>query len=320
MGYICKYCDNEYSSYQSRSNHYKKYHTKDSQNVLQIPPKSSEIPPKSSENPPKSSKNELCCEYCNKTFSRIDNYKRHMKDRCKNKKNNDELKKELEQVKNQMATLLNTKAKIHPKTLQKINNQLNNSNNTTNNTTNNTNNGTIVNNTINNTYVKFGKVELAKVLSEKQILTILNKPFFSLEEAITMVHFNKKLPEYNNIYITNMKDNLAYVFDGKNFVSVRKNDIIAEMITNYAEEIEMSFDEKKDKMSEFRIRRLQSFLDTLNDENKYTDGNNHTHPNYKAYKMSDIKRLIYNNTDTKKLKELNKMELNEKVLLDDEDE
>ena len=90
-------------------------------------------------------------------------------------------------MQNQIITLLNEKGKIHPKTLQKINNQLNNSN---------INNGSIHNGpVINNTYVKFGKVGFSKVLTKKQILSILSNPYISLEESIRMIHFNEDLPD-----------------------------------------------------------------------------------------------------------------------------
>ena len=91
--------------------------------------------------------------------------------------------------------------KIHPKTLQKINKNLINSNNNSNNITNNTNNGTI--NTINTiNIVKFGSEDLAAILSQTEILKILNRQKSSLEESIKLTHFNKKRPELKNIYIT----------------------------------------------------------------------------------------------------------------------
>jgi hypothetical protein len=109
-----------------------------------------------------------------------------------------------------------------------------------------------------------------------------------------------------------MNNNIAYVFDGKQFISVKKNNIISDMIDNYADEIELSFDEMKTKMSEFRSNRLQAFLDLINDDGKFTDSNNNMHHSYKAYKISDIKMLIYNHSDPKKLAELNKLELIDK--------
>jgi molecular chaperone GrpE (heat shock protein) len=131
------------------------------------------------------------CNKCQKSFTKYQNRWRHEKNCKENDKIIDELKNKVQEMQNQLVNLLNDKAKIHPKTLQKINKQLMNN-------CNNTNNG-IINNgpVINNTFVKFGKVELSKVLTEKQILSILNKPFMSLEETIKLIHFNDKLPEYN---------------------------------------------------------------------------------------------------------------------------
>ena len=130
---------------------------------------------------------------------------------CQNKKNdglkaeNEFLKKKLEQMASQMEsikTLLCKEAKIHPKTLQKLNKDLL-SKNINNGSINNGTIGAVGNNNtvIHNTFVKFGDVDFGKILNEKQKLHILNQPFMSLEESIKMIHFNDKLPEYNNIYI-----------------------------------------------------------------------------------------------------------------------
>ena len=118
-----------------------------------------------------------------------------------------ELKNTINEMKKQFSLILKEKGKMHHKTLQKINNQLNN----TTNSNNNINSGNI----INNTFVKFGELEYQKVLNNSQIKQILNKQYQSLEESIKQIHFNEELPEYSNIFITNMKDDLAYIFNGK---------------------------------------------------------------------------------------------------------
>ena len=325
MSYECKYCNKSYTSIQSRSNHYRLYHNND------ITQKSSASNPivtqKSSGSNPlvtqHITESNITCKYCNKNYKYKQGKWRH-EQKCKEKNNlikeNDLLKNELDKMQNQIITLLNEKAKIHPKTLQKINNQLNNSNNNSSINNSQINNGSIHNGpVINNTYVKFGKVGFSKVLTKKQILSILSHPYISLEESIRMIHFNEDLPEYNNIYITNVRDNIAYIFDGNKFISVKKNDIVSEMIDNYADEIEISLDEYKETIPEYKINRLQKFLDLLNNDDKYIDKHHTTHPNYKAYKMSDIKMLIYNHSDSKKLNELTKMKLNEKLITYDSD-
>ena len=107
------------------------------------------------------------------------------------------------------------------------------------------------NGTINNSVImKFGNVNIKDVLSDKQIMNLLHKPFISVEECVKMIHFNDKLPQFNNIrasarYITNLKDDLVYVYDGSRFTTTTKTDTIYDMITNYTEQIELSFDDNK---------------------------------------------------------------------------
>jgi hypothetical protein len=141
--------------------------------------------------------------YCKKNYSRKDNLTRHLKTCKKIIQNNNteneilqnqmkQMETKMEEMKNMIGKLLKSR-KIHPKTLNKINNQLVN---------NNINNGTINNNII----VKFGNVNINDVLTAKQIMNILYKPFVSTEECIKMIHMNDNLPQYNNIFITNLKD------------------------------------------------------------------------------------------------------------------
>jgi len=251
----------------------------------------------------------LTCSNCNKSFSRSDNLKRHLNS-CKKIESsikdllteNEILKQHLkkqEDLMNQLLESINKNAKIHPKTLQKINKQLINSNN----------NNTI----INNTYVKFGNLSYDGILSDKEQREILRKQYLSLEESIKKIHFNKDLPEYNNVFITNMKDDIAYVFNGKQFISVRKNDMLNQLIDMHVDEINISFEKNKGKLNEKQIERLEKFLDMLNDEDtKYKDGTQRIFSNYKAYKINEVKLMIYNESDTKKLSNLTNIELFEK--------
>ena len=269
----------------------------------------------------------LECNYCNKLYSRSDNLHRHLntckvkeaklkkenemlKNEAKLKEENEMLKNELNNFKNDMIEmhkkLINAlnQNKIHPKTLNKINKNCNNNNNNINSN----------NKIINNTYVKFDRVDISKVLSKKEIVGILNKKLQSLEEVIKLVHFNEKLPEYSNIYITNMRDNNAYVFNGTSFITVSKDEVINDLINNYSEEIELSFDIYKNKLSEHTVKRLEVFLEQLNSEDKFVDSSNKAYSNYKLYKVANIKRLIYDNSDAKKFLLLNKMDLEEKQI------
>jgi len=304
--YSCKICNKLYSSNSSLCNHNKKFHNEISYNIKpNISINSSYDKP----NINQFSATKYNCDFCNKNYLHFQSRWRHQQ-KCKINKNNEieDLKKTINELKSQVSEILKEKGKIHHKTLQKINNQLNHN---INNQQNNINNGKI----INNTYVKFGNLEYQQVLSDKQIRQILNKQYMSLEESIKKIHFNDNFPEYNNVFITNMKDDIAYVFNGTQFISVRKNEMLNELIDTHTKEINLSLEKNKNKLSEKYVIRLEKFLDMLNDDNtKFTDqDNSRTYSSYKAYKINSIKLLIYNESDKKKLDLLNTIELEEKV-------
>ena len=286
--YSCKLCSKVYSSYKSIWNHNKKFHDSKSKPEVNI-------------SKPEVNKNQ--CKYCNNIYSCKQSRWRHEKT-CKITEQSkiEILENTINEMKKQVALLLKEKGKIHHKTLQKINKQINNQLN---------NNGNI----INNTYVKFGDVEYRNLLNEQQERQILNKQYQSLEESIKKIHFNEDIPEQSNIFITNMKDDLAYVFDGKEFVSTRKNEMINELIDVHLREINISLEKHRDELKEIYVKRLEKFLSDLDDNvTRFTDENNNkTYMNYREYKKNSVKLLIYNNSDKKKLDALNKMELKEKT-------
>ena len=328
----CNICNKFYVSYKTLWDHNKKFHknktvTEVDVKVVDVDVKVVDLDVKVVDLDIKIVDNKKYkCEYCNKIFaSRYTKYV-HKKKVCKLKNNNIELidnnnniklellEKENKEIKNsliELKDLILKNAKIHPKTLQKINNQLiNNNTNNTNNTTNN------INNTIiNNTYVKFGSVAHSTVLSEAKILSILNRPYKSIEESIKLIHFNKNLPEYNNIMITNMKDNIAYTYNGNKFICVNKDELIDELIENHKDQIEVSYDEYKDKIREFTRKHVEAFFVDINNETEiYKDQYNKSYKHFKSYKMQDIKMLIYNLSDSKKLELLKNMDLKEKII------
>ncbi len=219
--YICNICNKEYSSQSSLCNHNKKFHQNKNKicqpNVNLCQPIVNICQPVVNPCQPK-----IKCENCNREFNTRQSKSKHKKKCTVNNDNKIEqleeknkiLEDTINELKKQVSSILQEKGKIHHKTLQKINNQL----------TNNINNNGNINNgkIINNTYVKFGDVDYQRILDNKQVKHILNQQFMSLEESIKLVHFNKDLPEYNNVFITNMRDDIGYIFNGKEFISIKK--------------------------------------------------------------------------------------------------
>jgi hypothetical protein len=123
-------------------------------------------------------------------------------------------------------------------------------------------------------------------------------------------------PEFKNILITNLKDNIAYIFNGIKFVAMNKNKVIDNLITSHINEIEKKADVYKNKITSFKYNRLLDFINSLNDEDtKFThEDYNKTFTNYKAFKLELVKLFIYNHTDPKIFDKLKTLELNNKIL------
>ena len=95
-----------------------------------------------------------------------------------------------------------------------------------------------------------------------------------IEEFIKKVHFNDKHPEYGNIFITNLRDNIAYIFDGKEFIASDKTDTIYDLIDDHTNEINLSLDNHRAKLDAYTISKIEEMLNKLESEDKFIDENN----------------------------------------------
>jgi len=105
---------------------------------------------------------------------------------------------------------INTQIKIHPKRLEKICRDINTGKKTIYNNSN-VNNGTInnTNTTINNVVVYQLGYEDLSVLSKKEKISILNYGYKSLDHLIEHIHFNDNYPQFKNVAITNINNDLC---------------------------------------------------------------------------------------------------------------
>ena len=168
----------------------------------------------------------IVCKYCNKKFKHSSGLSRHVKYYCK--KNNDEDLKELVRLLNEQNKQLEDKMGLEMSkrdkeidTLQKkINIEMSKrdkqvdtlqkkiSKLTTKLQINNTNNGIINNNIILNNYTE---TDISH-LTSKDYTYLINEINNCLPKMIERIHFNPKVPENMNVYISNMKDKFIMMY------------------------------------------------------------------------------------------------------------
>jgi len=218
------------------------------------------------------------CKYCDKMFTTDNSMYRHMKHNCNVKKDDEnkrntiferllKLEKENEELKEE---------------LKKI------KTNTTYNTVNNNNrinNGTINNGTINNiVLIGCGKENMAKI-DKEDILKSLKKGFYSTIHLTEAVHFNPKYPEYHNVYISNIRDRYAMMYDGTDWILTRKSELIDRLYEDKKNYIENNMEEFIQSLTTNQTKALERWLNT--DDN---------HERIKEIKDM-IKLLLYNKRD-----------------------
>ena len=160
----------------------------------------------------KNKKKIFTCEFCEKTFSRNDNLQRHLKNRCKSRNDEDT---EIEKLKKKIEELSKTNENLEKRSTININNniQLN----------------------------PFGKENL-EYIKEELLRNAIKVPHFGLPNLIRLIHFNKDHPENMNVKQRNKKKPMVDVYNGKEWITMDKNDTIHNMVASKKELMDNYFD------------------------------------------------------------------------------
>lgn len=175
------------------------------------------------------------CEFCNKDFTSASGKSQH-KRKCNFKNTNEihDLMKTIEDLRNEVVDLKSHKTII-------VNNNTNIYND---------NRVVIVN--------QFQKVQTTYI-ERGQMLDILGKRTFnhlydSLKEVVRIVYYNEKHPENHSVYIPNIRDRYARIYDGNDWVFKDKTEVITYM-RNLGVEIMRDF--FYDNQHEFTLAQKQ---------------------------------------------------------------
>ena len=209
------------------------------------------------------SQSQITCEYCSKKFSRIDNYNRHIANRCKVKIKKDEeekymmesLKKDKERMIEQHEKERNEYRKQIEKLLDKVG--------TTNITNTNCGNTQTNNVQLNN----FGQEDLT-MLTDKYMTNMVNYPYSAIPKMIKKIHFNDKYPANRNIRMLNKKDNKIQIRNNGVWEYVNKKETLQLLIENKNYQLDTYYENNKEKFDNGKQKRFENFQEKLSIEDK----------------------------------------------------
>lgn len=295
----CEFCNNVYASIFSLSNHKRMYHV-DEQDDKRTKNKEDNL---------------YHCRYCENKYKHYSSRSKHEKtckpagnameqvleENAQIKDENKKIKAERDAYKDKIIKLQDKLIKsthLNTKTFKAVNKFLMERSHMFNNT-NSHNQITNSNNRILQ-ICNIGAEEVVNVLTEQQKRQIMNARLKSLDKLVEITHCGE-YNQFKNIIITNLKDEFAYKYDSIRgfFVTVKKNDVIQDLIDYRIYNLTEIFDEmdngnKIDAKTKMVIR---TFMEKCDSEEPYEDAHGIKYPNYKEYKKDCIKILLYNNNE-----------------------
>ncbi len=247
---------------------------------------------------------EYCCERCDKVFKKKYNYTKHLnrKNPCKKIVTDKKIKCDvcgvnftteynLKRHIDSVCMKESSKDKLIEKLINMISNNMNFNNGIINNNTTNIETQNITNNQQNINLVAFGEEDLS-FISDKVCEWFLDRGFKSVPHLIEYVHFNKKYPQFHNIYLPNLRQNVIVFFDNDKWKTKNKNEVIEQLINDKLGFLTDKFEELQDNLKDSAKRKFGRFLNEHNSNNKVNEK-----------LKDDIKLILYNgrNLHNKKL-------------------
>jgi hypothetical protein len=135
-------------------------------------------------------------------------------------------------------------------------------------------------------------------LTQEQKIKIFERGLNSVTVLTEYIHFNKKIPQYNNCYISNRRDNVANYYNGNKWSVMNVDDIVQTLIDDGKYYLESEYDENK---------KIYDITPDVDDKNKILSDKAITQ--FKKYLANkddkllekrydkDVKLMMYNNRE-----------------------
>ena len=194
------------------------------------------------------------CKYCDKIFSRIDSLTRHYKT-CKDKIKTDEANfhmEELVKILNEQKIQLEKKDKQIDKLIEKAG----------------INNSTITQNIQNNIkLLAYDKTDISD-LTDKDFMKCFNHNNMCVPHLIKRIHFNPKKPENHNVFISNLKSGHIMIYDGKQWNTFNRDEIVDDIFDNKNDILEQKIEEWVSIGKDYPIiyHKFKRYLEKINND------------------------------------------------------
>jgi len=251
------------------------------------------------------------CNFCSYFSIRIDNFKRHLVT-CKVRKEETQEKEAIyQELVRRMEILENQNNKLFIEN-NALNNEINllksssKKNIQNNKNIKNLNNG-IINNTI---IIQHGKEDLNKIDDKVFLDAFLRNTGAKIpEKIIEGIHFNKKYPEYKNIYISDINREKVMIHNGKNWILTPGNNLTSNLLDKSINFSENKYEcittkeiiNERNKKKIINGLKIMELMKEFDSDDQDEDGNPITKDdkdrrNYLRNKAEEyIKLLLYNN-------------------------
>lgn len=100
---------------------------------------------------------------------------------------------------------------------------------------------------------------------------ILHKGFRSVPVLVKYSHFNPNKPEHHNVYISNMRDSHASIYDGIQWKLMNRVEVINRLFHDQKYYLVEKFEEMLEHLDPITIKKFQRFVDS-EDDDEVTNG------------------------------------------------